>query len=684
MNFENPIWLVTTPIIVLVFFVVFAVGLRRREDLLQQFAAARLLDRLTEKANLSRIFLKGGLIALALALISIALARPQYGIDFVERKARGLDIVFVLDSSKSMLATDLRPSRLERAKLSIADLINRLESDRIGLVVFSGSAFLQIPPTLDYSAFRENLNAIGPDSISRGGSDIGQALREAVKAFPKDNNYKVVVLLTDGEDLAARSIETAREIAEDGIKVYSIGIGTSEGTYLKVKTENGNEEFIRDSRGQPVRSQLDETTLQKIAQLTGGSYSRLNSQSLETLYDSVLATLPREERESEMQETRIERFQWLLALALVCLIIELLTKRRGKKSSLFVPALILMNLANPTTSEAQETDMGFQNESIDSTEFEALPDDPRRIFNKAHESLTEGNYTEAKYLYEKVIKSSEDLDLERDALYNMAHALNQIGEVSLQEQDFQKAVEIWKQAEELFEAAKELDPSDTTSIADAKQMEARRVALEELIQQQKKEDQEPQQNSDDSKKQESGDESDETEQNESDDSSTNEESSETDDSESKQEQDTSEQQQSKNEESVDERNGQSSDSEQTQEEDSQSAENSESEKTDNEAASESTGNPAEDMQQENEVTSTEEENADVSENEMSETIQPNPSQENTSAEGEETTATIERMQLSDAQALLDSLRNAERLLPFTESSEEERQRSQQNGNNRDW
>ena len=296
MTFENQHWLTFTPLIVLLFAGLFAFGLRRREALLSRFAAARLLDQLTEKASQQRTLLKAGLVLLALALIGVALARPQYGVDWIERKARGLDIVFVLDSSKSMLATDLRPTRLDRAKLAIIDLVKRLESDRIGLVAFAGNAFLQTPPTLDYSAFRENLDSIGQTSISRGGSDIGRAIREAAKAFPKDNNFKVVILLTDGEDQELQAIDTAREVAKDGIKIYTIGIGTPEGEYLKVRNAQGTEEFIRDSSGQPVRSQLDERTLQKIAQLTGGSYSRLSDQSLNTLYNSVLTSIGEERR----------------------------------------------------------------------------------------------------------------------------------------------------------------------------------------------------------------------------------------------------------------------------------------------------------------------------------------------------------------------------------------------------
>ena len=491
MTFENQIWLTLTPLIVLLFAGLFAFGLRRREALLSRFAAARLLDQLTEKASHQRTLLKVALILLAFALIGISLARPQYGVDWIERKARGLDIVFVLDSSKSMLATDLRPTRLDRAKLAIIDLVKRLESDRIGLVAFAGNAFLQTPPTLDYAAFRENLDAIGYSSISRGGSDIGRAIREAAKAFPEDNSFKVVVLLTDGEDQQQDAITAAREVADDGIKVYTIGIGTPEGDYLKISNAQGDDEFIRDSSGQPVRSQLDETTLQKIAQLTGGSYSRLSDQSLNTLYNSVLATLPREERQSELQEARIERYQWTLSIACILTVVEIFIRRRSNLSLSLLFLLSASSVCTPIRSEAQDLPAKEIQElpmpvAEDTPEIlaEAPETDPRILYNQAHHQLTTGNYEQAIQLLEQAIEHSTQRSLQRDALYNMAHASNQIGETALQAQDFEGAIERWKQAEALFRSANEIDTTDANSLDVAAATAARRTALEDFLKQQ--------------------------------------------------------------------------------------------------------------------------------------------------------------------------------------------------------
>ena len=682
MTFENQIWLTLTPLIVLLFAGLFAFGLRRREALLSRFAAARLLDQLTEKASHQRTLLKAALILLAFALIGISLARPQYGVDWIERKARGLDIVFVLDSSKSMLATDLRPTRLDRAKLAIIDLLKRLESDRIGLVAFAGNAFLQTPPTLDYAAFRENLDAIGYSSISRGGSDIGRAIREAAKAFPKDNSFKVVVLLTDGEDQQQDVITAAREVADEGIKVYTIGIGTPEGDYLKIRNAQGDDEFIRDSSGQPVRSQLDETTLQKIAQLTGGSYSRLSDQSLNTLYNSVLATLPREERQSELQEARIERYQWALSIACILMVVEIFIRRRSNLSLSLLLLLSASSVCTPIRSEAQDLPVKEIQElpmpvAEDTPEIlVAAPEtDPRILYNQAHHQLTTGNYEQATQLLEQAIEYSTQRSLQRDALYNMAHASNQIGETALQAQDFESAIVRWKQAEALFQSANEIDSNDANSLEDAAATAARRTALEDFLKQQEQNDQQEQSSQEDEQEQQESEDSSDSEEGED-----NQESSDGEDS-SGDDQEPSEDSQTADEDSESEQ-GQSSDASDQPSESEGEDEGSESDGQSGEQESESTRNPAEDMEQQAEDA----EDSTGSENEAL------PAEDSTAnqatageagSDGEAAEMTVQGMSISEAQDLLDSLRGEERLLPFSEPSEAT-QRSNRNRDIRDW
>ena len=651
MNFENTLWLYLTAVVVLLTTSIIAVGLRKREVLLGKFAATRLLDQLTEKASHTRTLIKATCVIIGLAAVCIALARPQYGIEWSERKARGLDIVFVLDSSKSMLATDMRPTRLERAKLAVIDLVERLESDRIGLVAFAGRAFLQTPPTLDYSAFRESLDSVGPTTISSGGSDLGNAINEAEKAFPKDNNFKVIILLTDGEDLGGNAIETAREAAKNGIKVYAIGMGTPAGEYLRIRNDAGQDEFIRDNSGQPVRSQLDEATLQQIAQLTGGTYSRLSSQSLHALYASVLATLPREEREAELQETAIERFQWAIAAALILLVLEILIRRRNNVRIHAALLALLLLPGFPQPAQAQET------VEVEAPEM-TIPDDARLAYNQAYEALNAGEFDKAEALYRSSIANSNDRHLERDALYNLAHIKNQLGRNAYAEGDLETALKQIEESEALFKSIQEIDPDDNSAVDDWVKVKRAREAIEALKEQQEPQDQE---NPEDNQEQGEDDSEQDPQDSESGDQSQEDQDSEPTDQESSDQQD-SESQEGQDQPSEDGEQGQESDGQEGSESDSEQQQGEDGEPSEEEGQ-ESTGNPAEDM--------AEDEQASGEQNSEEPSSAPQPGEGEEAGEGgqpAEGTLQVDGMTEADATALLDTLRRGEKLLPFAEQS----------------
>ncbi|MEO0510632.1 MAG: VWA domain-containing protein [Verrucomicrobiota bacterium] len=638
MTFAYSIWLIATPFIALGAAGIIALGWRKRSDLLGRFAAPRLLDRLTEKASLQRLLIKSALTILAISAVSLSLSRPQYGVEWSERKARGLDIVFVLDSSKSMLASDLRPSRLERAKLAILDLIDRLESDRIGLIAFAGQAFLQTPPTLDYAAFRESLNATDPSILSRGGSDLGRAIEEASKAFPSENNVKVVVLLTDGEDLGGQALDSARKAASEGIRIYTIGIGTPEGVYLKLENSEGIEEFLRDNNGQPVRSQLDESTLQQIAQLTGGSYSQLGTGDLGTLYDSVLASLPREERESELQEVRIERFQWLLSAALVFLVLEILIRGRSNASAKTALLLLISIYFVPSQSEAA--------------------DDSRSAFNQAYAALTEGDYATANQLYTSAMQQTKDRVLQRDALYNMGHATYQQGRATYESGDPQTALEQISAAEELFQSALELDPNDKVAEDDLKRTRSVREAIEKLLEQQNEQEQE--QDSSETQDQ----------QNEENQEQENEEQEEGSDQENQQNQDSESDEESQDSEQQEQDNQQESQSENDSQEQEGDQRSEESESSDGQEQQSQSGEEDGDDPEQSEASRPEEPEADEEQNESQPVPQVGEPEEDESEQDPGASSQsarsmqVEGMSIEEAQDLLDSLRRKEEMLPF--------------------
>jgi len=671
MSFEDPVWLTLTPILLLLFGAMLAYGFRRRDALLSRFAAGRLLDQLTEKASLTRTWIKAGCVLLAVVAIGIALARPQLGVEWSERKARGLDIVFVIDSSKSMLATDLRPTRLDRAKLAIIDLIKRLDSDRIGLVAFAGQAFLQTPPTLDYSAFRESLDAIDPGIMTSGGSDLGNAIKEAAKAFPTESNVKVVVLLTDGEDLGGNAVKAAKAAREDGIQIFAIGIGTPEGEYLKISNEQGIEEFVRDAEGQPVRSQLDETTLQQIAQATGGSYSRLSNESLDQLYRSVIATLPREERASELQEIHIERFQWALSAAMILLVLEILIRRR--RSAMIHASLLVLAafIVSPTDAQAQTE------ASSDTQTQTETPSDARSSYNAAYQALSSSDYETAIQGYESALSQTDDFSLQRDALYNMGYATYQQGRSTYESGDPQTALEQIKKAETFYHSAQEIDPSDTSIQQDLEQVTAVREAIEKLIEDQKKQDQQ--------------------QQDQSQDQSQDSENSDQKDGQSEENQDTDQNQQG-DQSQQDKQGDQSQQNQQDQQSEQgeagdQNPEEPQPAQDDSEGEdSDSKGNPSQSAEQK----STQDPVDDIPQPQPGEESQdaakegqqagmPEPTNGEASKEGQSAAGggaigePVEGMTEAEAEALLDSLRGKETLLPFIDQSRRGRQRDL-----RDW
>jgi Ca-activated chloride channel family protein len=263
------------------------------------------------------------MLILAVAGIGVTMARPQWGEQADPGQTLGQDILFALDCSRSMLAADVTPTRLQRAKLAILDFIHRRSSaGRIGLVAFAGQAFLQCPLTYDYAAFEETLNAIDERTIPIPGTDIGGALDEAFRATPKGDQQKILILLTDGEDLEKTGIRTAEALAKKNVVVFTIGVGTPAGAEIRVLNEQGRADVLRDNKGEVVQSRLDEATLRSIAQATRGTYYplgalgegltrvRLALQSLDTG-----ATGPR-------RKFWVERFHIPLAIVLILLIGE--------------------------------------------------------------------------------------------------------------------------------------------------------------------------------------------------------------------------------------------------------------------------------------------------------------------------------------------------------------------------
>ena len=310
----------------------------RQRKALDRLGNKTLIHRLSANINWTGRRWRVGLWLLALTMVMIALARPQWGSEVREIEQEGLQVMVALDVSQSMLAQDIKPTRLDRAKLEIADLTERLDGDEIGLVLFSGASFVQVPLTSDYLTALNYLDSAEPSVISRPGTVIGDAIKTAMSGFDQElNNQKVLIVMTDGEDHETDPLAMAQEAADAGVLIYTIGFGTPEGEPVPETNQYGEVTgYKRDQNGEVVLSRLDEGTLQGIAQTGNGKYYRATADGREL--DSLLAEiddLQRAQLATRFETTYIERYQIFLVVALAALIIsELIPQRKAEKKSM--------------------------------------------------------------------------------------------------------------------------------------------------------------------------------------------------------------------------------------------------------------------------------------------------------------------------------------------------------------
>ncbi|HZJ13415.1 MAG TPA: VWA domain-containing protein, partial [Chthoniobacteraceae bacterium] len=308
MTFAHPAWFwafALFPILIAVFFQ----NEGRRRVLLQKLVAARLLDRLVGTVSVPKRRWRFALILLGLACLITSLAQPQYGFTWQDAKRRGRDVIIAIDTSKSMLATDLAPNRLIRAKLAAEDLIQQLQGDRVGVIAFAGTSFLQAPLTADYGAVRSSLQELDTDIIPRGGSDIAGAIRTAMEAFGKgESEHRALIIFTDGEELDADGVREA-EKQKDVVRIFTVGLGSPEGALIPVPGTRGGTEFVKDPDGQIVKSRLDEGRLRKIAEAGGGFYLRLQNsrEQMSQLIRDGLGKMTESEIDAKLSRQPIER-----------------------------------------------------------------------------------------------------------------------------------------------------------------------------------------------------------------------------------------------------------------------------------------------------------------------------------------------------------------------------------------
>ena len=327
-RFANPdilwlLWAVPAMIVAL------ALVARSRRKALARFADERVLKEFMPDVSKARVRLKAVLFLTAVTLVILAAARPQFGSKLREKKSEGIEMMLVVDVSNSMLAEDFSPSRLERTRYAIDKLFASLRQDRVGMVVFAGEAKVQLPITSDYRMAKSFAKRLSPSLVSVQGTDLGQALSLATLSFSNaDDKSRAIILITDGEAHDANAVETARRAAEQGIRLFCIGIGTPEGAPVKIGGE-----FIRDENGDMVVSRLNETVLQEIAEIGNGGYIRASNQAfgLTEIVDK-LNEMERSEQTTLQLDEYNEQFAALLWIALALLLTDaLLLDRRNPR-----------------------------------------------------------------------------------------------------------------------------------------------------------------------------------------------------------------------------------------------------------------------------------------------------------------------------------------------------------------
>lgn len=332
MRFGEAHWLLLLWVVpVLAFLLIWA--FRRRDRDLARWCQPGLWSRMIPARNTWASYWKGGLLLLAVLFLVLTAARPQIGSRILTVKRKGIDVIVALDTSESMLAEDLKPNRITRARQEIQALIDRLRGDRIGLVAFSGDAFVQCPVTMDYAAARMFLRYMDTNLVPVPGTSIARAIEVATGAFDqKENKFKALVLITDGEDHEGKVMDAARAAKEKGVRIFAVGIGTEQGEPIPIRDAQGNiRDYKRDAKGEVILSRCDAGTLQEICRVTGGSYhdGSSGSMALDQLYGEI-DKMEQREMEGGIVTQYEDRYGYFAAVALFLLALEWLigTKRR--------------------------------------------------------------------------------------------------------------------------------------------------------------------------------------------------------------------------------------------------------------------------------------------------------------------------------------------------------------------
>lgn len=452
----------------------------RRQELIAQFVQNRTLAQLALGVSVVRQKWRRVILLFAVGLLLLSMAGPEWGFTWEEASQRGRDIIVAIDTSRSMLATDVQPDRLTRAKLAALDLLKLGKFDRFGLIAFAGTAFLQCPLTFDDEAFRQSVQILQPGIIPQGGTALAEAIKTARDAFGTDaeENHKILVLFTDGEDHESGVKEAAEAAAAAGVRIFTVGVGTPGGELLRVRDEQGNMVYVKDDAGNVVKSRLNEELLREVATTAKGFYLPLQGgNAMDILYQKGLAPLPTSEHSSKLMKRLKEQYYWPLGFGILLLILEIFIpddKRPSKKARAstskndepapvaIVTAVVLFMLApsaSASPAKAQREYNSGQYKSALSEYHDLLakrPDDARLHYNAGAAAYQATKFDEAVKQFEAAA-SSPDLDLQQQSFYNLGNAEYRVGQ---SDPNLQQRTAVWQDALQHYEAALKLNPQD--------------------------------------------------------------------------------------------------------------------------------------------------------------------------------------------------------------------------------
>ena len=476
MSFGAPEWLWGLLLIPLLI-ALFVRAERRGHRRLQEFVSARLLPQLAATVNRPRRITRFGFQLLGLALALVSLAQPRWGYTFEDVKRKGLDLLIAVDTSRSMLSNDVQPNRLDRVKLAVQDLINELQGDRVGLIAFAGRAFLQAPLTIDYDAVVEAINDLDTKTIPEGGTNISSAITLATQSFGKSaTGNRALIIFTDGEELSGDAVKTAKEAADAGVRIFTVGVGTPQGSLIPVTGDDGQTAFVKDSAGQVVKSKLDDKRLREIAEATGGFYVHLESglRTMQQVQNEGLAKMQAAEMDVRLSRRPIERYEWPLSAALLALALSILIpERKRARERRYVPAAVrtagataalLILLTSFSFATAPGIDAYHEGKFEDAySQFQqTLKSHPE---SRAEDKLQFDSGAAAYKLkdYNKALESfsqallTRDTGLQSRGHYNLGNTLYQRGET---EKSDEKKLSDWTNALNHYEQTLKLDPQN--------------------------------------------------------------------------------------------------------------------------------------------------------------------------------------------------------------------------------